>query len=213
IISAPSGTGKSTVCRKLMQRRKDLRYSVSCTTRAPRPGERDGRHYHFLAHEEFKRRIRRHEFLEWALVHGQYYGTPRRFIEQCRAEGRFVLLAIDVQGAAAVRRKIPDSVLVFLVPPSWEALRARLAGRRDDADSVAVRLANARCELREARKYDYVVVNDDLERAADEVECILTAESLKTARLELSGLPLLAGDEPAGCRAATEPRGGELPRE
>ena len=195
IISAPSGTGKSTVCRRLLQRRKDLRYSVSCTTRAPRPAERNGRHYHFLSHEDFKRRIQRHEFLEWALVHGQYYGTPRRFIDDCAGEGRFVLLAIDVQGAAAIRRKLPESVLIFLMPPSWAELRSRLAGRRDDSDSVAARLANARGELREAKKYDYIVTNDDLERAADEIECILTAESLKTSRWDLAGLPLLTGDD------------------
>jgi guanylate kinase len=181
VISAPSGTGKSTVCRKLLQRRKDLRYSVSCTTRAPRPGEKDGRHYHFLDAEEFKRRLRRHEFLEYAMVHGSYYGTPRPFIENSIREGAWVLLAIDVQGAAAIRRKLPDSVLIFLLPPSWNELRARLAGRRDKPDSVAVRLANARGELAAAKDYDYLVVNDDLEAALDQIEGIITAESLKTS--------------------------------
>ncbi len=191
IISAPSGTGKSTVCQKLLQRRRDLRYSVSCTTRPPRSGEKDGRAYHFLSVEEFKRRIQRHEFLEWALVHGHYYGTLRRCIEQSIEEGRWVLLAIDVQGAAAIRRKIPESVLVFLVPPSWEALRHRLAMRREDADTAATRLANARAELDEAKRYDYIVVNDELERAVEQMECILTAEALKTSRQDLSSVPLL----------------------
>jgi guanylate kinase len=195
IISAPSGTGKSTVCRKLLQRHKDLRYSVSCTTRLPRPGERDGRHYHFLSNEDFKRRIQRHEFLEWALVHGHYYGTPRKFIEDCVAAGVWVVLAIDVQGAAAIRRKMPDSVLVFLVPPSWQELKARLAGRREDPGSASARLANARTELLQAKTYDYIVLNDDLERAVIEVECILTSETLKTSRWDLAALPLLTENE------------------
>ncbi|MFA6003132.1 MAG: guanylate kinase [Elusimicrobiota bacterium] len=191
IISAPSGTGKSTVCRRLLQRRKDLRYSVSCTTRAPRPGEKNGRHYYFLSAEEFKRRIQRHEFLEWAMVHGQYYGTPRSAIEDAIKHGQWIMLAIDVQGAAAVRRKMPDCVLIFLVPPSWEELRSRLAGRRDDADSIATRLNNARGELAEAKRYDYIVVNDDLDRAVDQVESIIMSESLKTSRRDVSAPQLV----------------------
>src|SRR4051812_10767663 len=103
IISAPSGTGKSTICRKLLGKRKDLRYSVSCTTRVPRPGEKNGKHYFFLEKEEFKRKIARNEFLEWAVVHDNYYGTPRQYIEQSVKEGLHVLLAIDVQGASAIR--------------------------------------------------------------------------------------------------------------
>jgi len=188
IISAPSGTGKSTVCRKLLQRRKELRYSVSCTTRAPRAGEKHGRHYQFLGAEDFKRRIQRHEFLEWAMVHGHYYGTPRHYIESSIKEGRWVLLAIDVQGAAAIRRKLPDSVLVFLLPPSWEALKERLAGRREDSQSAAARLAGARAELEAVKRYDYIVVNDDLEAAVGQVDSIITAESLKSSRREFSGL-------------------------
>ena len=189
IISAPSGTGKSTVCRKLLQRRKELRYSVSCTTRAPRPGEKHGRHYQFLGADDFKRRVQRHEFLEWAMVHGHYYGTPRHFIESSIQEGRWVLLAIDVQGAAAIRRKLPDCVLVFLLPPSWEELQQRLAGRHEDSQSAATRLGNARAELEAAQRYDYVVVNDELEAAVSQIECIITAESLKTSRREILDLP------------------------
>jgi guanylate kinase len=188
ILSAPSGTGKSTVLRQLLQRRKDLRYSVSCTTRAPRPGEKHGRSYWFLSAEDFKRRVQRHEFLEWAMVHGNYYGTPRRAIEESIKDGRWVLLDIDVQGAAKVRRKIPDAVMVFLLPPSWDDLRQRLAGRREDARSAAVRLANARAELAAAGSYDYIVVNDDLDAAVGQVESIITAESLRASRRESSGL-------------------------
>jgi guanylate kinase len=186
IISAPSGTGKSTICRKLLQKRKDLRYSISCTTRQPRPGEKDGKHYFFQNRDEFKRKIRRGEFLEWAVVHDEYYGTPRKFIEETLKEGLSLMLAIDVQGAAAIRRKMPDAVLVFLVPPSIESLRERLAARRDASESVAKRLANSKDEMAAAKNYDYLVVNDDLEKAVFQIECILTAESLKTSRQEAS---------------------------
>ena len=188
IISAPSGTGKSTVLRELLQRRKDLRYSVSCTTRAPRPGEKNGRSYHFLGPEEFKRRIQRHEFLEWAMVHGNYYGTPRRFIDDSIQSGHWILLDIDVQGAAKIRRKIPDAVTVFLLPPSWRELKHRLAVRREDARSAALRLANARAELEAAGGYDYIVVNDDLGAAVGQIESIITAEGLRACRRESSVL-------------------------
>ncbi len=141
ILSAPSGTGKSTICRKLLAGRKDLRYSISCTTREPRPGERNGKHYFFLDAESFKQKISRNEFLEWAVVHEQYYGTPRRHIEDSLQAGCSILLAIDIQGAAAIRRKMPDAILIFLVPPTMESLKERLAARKDASESVAKRLA------------------------------------------------------------------------
>jgi guanylate kinase len=188
IISAPSGAGKTTICRKLLARRKDLRYSVSCTTRAPRPGERDGKHYFFLSREEFKRKIQRGELLEWAMVHDEYYGTPRRFVEDRVTHGANVIMAIDVQGAMSIRRKQPTAILVFVLPPSMDALKARLTGRRDATEAVAKRLANSRGELAAAKDYDYVVVNDSLEKAVDQIFCILTAETLKTSRLDPSHL-------------------------
>lgn len=195
IVSAPSGAGKSTVCRKLLARDKDLRYSISCTTRAPRSGEKDGRDYHFLPVEEFKRRIHRDEFLEWALVHDHYYGTPKRFFDDELAEGNVVILTIDVQGAHAVRRKRPQTVTVFLMPPSWRSLRERLQGRRADAkDVVERRLQNARGELSQARYYDYLVVNDNLAEAVANIDAVITAERLRVGRQDLSldGLPDLA---------------------
>lgn len=188
IISAPSGAGKTTICRRLLASRKDVRYSTSCTTRAPRPGERDGKSYFFLGREDFKRRIARHEFLEWAMVHEEYYGTPRKFIEDTIDSGRHVLLAIDVQGALAIRRKMPSAVLVFVMPPSIDELRARLAARRDAHESVAKRVAAARAEMAAAKNYDYVVVNDDLDSAVAQVDAILTAETLRTSRLDLAHL-------------------------
>ena len=182
IISAPSGTGKSTIVRKLLGRWKNLKASVSCTTRSPRAGEKNGKHYFFIEKEEFKRRISRNEFLEWAVVHDEYYGTPREFIDATTAAGQNVVLAIDVQGAAAIRRKKPESILIFIVPPSMETLKERLASRRDESESVARRLANSREELDAAKKYDYIVINDDLEQAVFQIECILTAEGLKSSR-------------------------------
>ncbi|MDE2039234.1 MAG: guanylate kinase [Elusimicrobia bacterium] len=188
ILSAPSGTGKSTICRKLLARRAELRCSVSATTRRPRPGEREGKHYFFLDAAEFKRRIARGEFLEWALVHDHYYGTPRRFIESAVGGGADVLLAIDVQGAAAIRRKRGDSVLIFVVPPSLRTLRRRIAARRAPDDDVAKRLADSRQELEAAKSYDYLVVNDDLDRAVREIDCIITAERLRVERQRLEEL-------------------------
>ncbi len=188
IISAPSGAGKTTLCRKLLARRKDLRCSISCTTRAPRPGEKDGKAYFFLSREEFKRKIARGEFLEWAMVHDEYYGTPRRFVEGAIKTGKNVVMAVDVQGARSIRRRHPAAILAFVLPPSLDALKARLARRRDPVSAVAKRLANSRGELAAAKDYDYVVVNDDLEKAVAQMDCILTAETLRTSRLDPSHL-------------------------
>jgi guanylate kinase len=193
IISAPSGAGKTTICRKLLARRKDLRYSISCTTRLPRPGEKEGKHYFFLSQADFKRKIQRGEFLEWAMVHDEYYGTPRHFVEDQIKHGGNVIMAIDVQGAMSIRRKHPAAILVFVLPPSMNALRERLANRRDATAAVTKRLANSRGELAAAKDYDYVVVNDTLETAVNQISCILTAETLKTSRLDPSHLvPALA---------------------
>ena len=186
IISAPSGAGKTTICRKLLARRKDLKYSTSCTTRAPRPGEKNGKHYFFLTREDFKRKIQRNELLEWAMVHDEYYGTPRAFVDDQIKHSLNVIMAIDVQGAMSIRRKHPAAILVFVLPPSMDELKARLAGRRDASEIVAKRLANSRGELAAAKDYDYVVVNDTLEKAVDQISCILTAETLKTSRLDTS---------------------------
>ena len=184
IISAPSGAGKTTICQRLLAKRRDLRYSVSCTTRAPRQGEKNGKSYFFLSRDEFKKKISRHEFLEWAMVHDEYYGTPRHYIDESTKNGANVVMAIDVQGAMSVRRKYPETVLVFVLPPSIDVLKSRLAARRDAKESVAKRLANSRSELAAAHDYDYVVVNDDLDKAVEQISCILTAENLRTSRMD-----------------------------
>lgn len=182
ILSSPSGAGKSTICRLLLKKHRNLRYSVSCTTRPPRPKEKHARDYFFLAPEEFQKNIRENRFLEWAEVHGHLYGTPRDYVERTCGQGMDVLLAIDVQGGLAIRRRYPDAVLIFIAPPSWETLRRRLNLRRESPESIERRLSNAEKEIKEAPKYDYLVVNDRLSQTVRAVESILAAERLKTSR-------------------------------
>ncbi len=188
ILSAPSGTGKSTICRQLVKKRTDVFQSISSTTRLPRPGEKSGKDYYFLTVDEFKAKIQAQEFLEWATVHGEYYGTSRQVIEDLLEKGIYPLLAIDVQGAASIKKKMPDAVLIFLAPPSIESLKIRLEKRKDaEADRIK-RLADSRDEILAAKNYDYVVVNDDLEKAVSQIDSIITAEKLKVSRQDLSKL-------------------------
>lgn len=188
VMSAPSGGGKTTIARLLLARRTDVGYSVSCTTRAPRPGERDGVDYHFLSRHEFDQKASHGEFAEWAEVHGNRYGTLRSAIREVMASGKHVMLDIDVQGARQVTAAFPESVTIFIVPPSVEVLTARLLGRKsENEEALALRLRNARSELLEAERYQYVVENDDLEHAVHRVSAILDQESLKRERLPALG--------------------------
>lgn len=188
ILSAPSGTGKSTICRKLLDSRKYLTPSISSTTRSPRPGEETGRDYYFLSEDEFKNKIKTGDFLEWALVHGEYYGTSRQTIEAALQKGLCPLLAIDVQGALAIRKKGLDSILIFLAPPTIESLKIRLEKRRDSKDSMLKRLADSKQELSHAKDYDYIVVNDDLEKAVSQIDSIIVAEKSRVFRHEMAEL-------------------------
>lgn len=188
VLSAPSGAGKTTIAQALLKRRQDVGYSVSCTTRAPRPGEVDGVNYHFLSASEFEARVGRGEFAEWAEVHGNRYGTLRSTIEGVLGAGKHVLLAIDVQGARQVVSAFPEAVTIFVVPPSMEILVARLEARRSDSpEALALRLRNARKELREADRYQHVVENDDLVTAVQRVESIIEQEGLRQERLPALG--------------------------
>jgi guanylate kinase len=184
ILSAPSGGGKTTITRLLLERRADVGYSVSCTTRAPRAGEVDGRDYRFLTVEAFLAAQTAGEFAEWAEVHGHFYGTLRSEVARQLASGRHVLMDIDVQGARQFQEAFPDTVLIFVLPPSGEVLQARLMGRQSESrERLLVRMRNARDELAEVGRYRYVVVNDDLERAVAQVSAIIDAEGLRHDRV------------------------------
>jgi guanylate kinase len=177
VVAAPSGTGKTTVCLALRDRDPNLLLSVSHTTRAPRPGERDGVDYHFVTGDEFRRLEQAGAFLEWAVYNGNQYGTSWKAIEGPLAQGRDVLLEIEVQGARQVRRRLPDARLIFLLPPSLAVLEHRLAGRRtDDAEQMAARLRLARQELEAVEEFDYAVVNERLEDCVRQVQEIIAAE-------------------------------------
>lgn len=183
VVSGPSGVGKSTLVRAALARVPDLGFSVSATTRAPRPGERDGVDYHFVSEEGFHQRVAEGEFLEYATVYDRSYGTLRKPTEAVLAEGRSILLDIDVKGSAQVRVAMPEAVHVFILPPSWDALERRLVARGTDAPEViARRMALAEEQLLAAPTYDYQVVNDDLEAAHAVLQGILLAEISRTSR-------------------------------
>lgn len=177
VVSGPSGAGKSTVIARLMQRRDDVCFSVSATTRSPRQGETDGKDYFFVTREEFDRMIAENALLEHAEYVGNCYGTPRSYVEQKRSEGLNVLLDIEVQGARQVCGKAKDAITIFIIPPSLEELECRLRGRHTDAEEkICCRLEQAHREYREANFYDYIVINTDPDQAAMELDAIITAE-------------------------------------
>ena len=176
VISGPSGVGKSTVVGKAIEGRHDVCFSTSVTTRAPRPGEVDGREYFFIDRERFREMVERDELLEHADYVSNSYGTPRAFVEKKLAEGMNVLLDIEVQGARQVHEKMPGAVTIFIAPPSLEVLEKRLRGRGTDTEeAIAGRLERARQEFHEADFYDYLIVNDDLERSAHALGAIIDA--------------------------------------
>lgn len=178
VISAPSGTGKTTLVTALRKHFPFLEQSISCTTRPPRTGEKSGRDYLFLTEEEFRRRIDAGAFLEWANVYGHYYGTPKDWITGRIESGRHVVCAIDVQGAIAIKQLLPDdAVLIFVLPPSLEELRRRIKNRAlDDEAAITRRLDEARSEIRRYVHYDHIVVNDEIERAASLLAGIVATE-------------------------------------
>ena len=191
VLSGPSGVGKTTVAKALLKGSRALVRSISATTRSPRPGERQGRDYHFLSEAAFAAKLKRRAFLEHARVHGRRYGTLRGPVEAARARGRDVLLVIDVQGARQVRRVAPDAVFLFLAPPGFQVLKARLARRgTEDPRTLRRRLATARRELKERHRYDHVLVNDRLIETLRQARAILrTPDSRprpKTATMPLS---------------------------
>ncbi len=182
VVSAPSGAGKTTVLARVLRDLGGIRFSVSHTTRPPRGAERDGVEYHFVDHAAFERRRGEGRFLEWAEVHGHLYGTGLEEIERASAAGVDILLDLDVQGAAQVRERIPDAVTVFVLPPSYEVLEARLRGRgQDDEASIRRRLAAAGREIDAFEHFDYAIENDDIEACVEELKSIVRAARCRVA--------------------------------
>ena len=185
VVSSPSGGGKGTIIRHVLDVVENLSYSVSFTTRAPRQTEVNGREYFFVSRETFDEMVLAGEFLEWACVHGNYYGTAKRQVVQETAAGVDIVLEVDVQGAASVRQLLLDSVSVFILPPSYEVLKGRLIARGTDTpEELEVRLRNAPQELRQYSAFDYVIINDEVDRAAAQLASIIYAERARCVRQE-----------------------------
>lgn len=187
VISAPSGAGKTSLCKEVIDNLRGLRHSVSYTTRAPRGQEQDGVDYHFVTPQRFEAMVTAGEFAEWAQVHGNRYGTAIATLEEARSAGVDLLLDIDCQGAAQLKRNYEHGVFIFILPPSYQELQRRLEGRQTDTPEViARRMANAQGEIEAARWYDYLVVNDDFAEARSNLLAILAAERCRTARVLVS---------------------------
>ncbi len=198
VLSAPSGAGKTTLAHRLLKEFPEAKLSISTTTRTPRGAEKEGVEYHFVNTETFTQMIDRGEFVEWAEVYGHFYGTARHTVDNARGSRGVTVFDIDVQGGSAIKRKYPDAVLVFILPPSMPELERRLRGRGTDADEVIRRrLLAARSEIeRGAQSYDYLVVNEDLEQAFGELRSIVIAERTRRGRVDLSQLNIQPSETP-----------------
>jgi guanylate kinase len=185
VVSSPSGGGKGTLIQRVLKKVPNLSYSVSFTTRAPRNGEVNGREYFFVTTEKFEQMVAANEFLEWAHVHGKLYGTASEQVVREISGGRDIILEVDVQGAASVHKLIPDSVSIFILPPSFAVLKRRLQARGTDSpEELDLRLRNAPAELKDYSAFEYVILNDDAERAAEQMTSIVHAERARLSRQE-----------------------------
>ena len=190
IITGPSGAGKTSILKRVMREVENLEFSVSYTTRPRRPGEVDGRDYFFVDEKRFKKMVEEGEFLEWAIVHGYYYGTSKKFIDERLEKNGDLLLDIDVQGALNVKRMDLDIVSVFIAPPSLEDLERRLRKRGTDSEyDLKRRLEDAKWELSKISEFEYLIVNDFLEKSVEKLKAIITAERMRTKRIKLERLP------------------------
>jgi len=182
VVSGPSGVGKGTLREKVFNIFSDLKYSVSMNTRPPRKGEIGGKDYYFVTVDEFKKRIKENQFVEWAIVHGDYKGTPIKFLIEELQKGRDVLLELDVQGAMQVKKKFPDGIFIFIAPPTWKDLEDRLRKRNTEGEkALEKRLKDARIEIKYKKNYDYLVVNNNIKTALKKLESIIIAEKCKIA--------------------------------
>src|SRR6476620_2806230 len=187
VVSSPSGGGKGTLIDRVLKTVPNLSYSVSFTTRAPRPAEEDGREYFFIDRATFEQMIERGEFLEWADVYGHLYGTNCNQVERERAAGHDIILEIDVQGAESIREKIPDAVSIFILPPSFELLRGRLLARgTDSAEALEKRMRGAPAEVEQYRHFQYVILNEDINRASQQLAAVIYAERARRERQEVN---------------------------
>ncbi len=185
VVSAPSGAGKTSLCRAITESTENLTHSVSYTTRKPRPGEIDGRDYFFVSEDRFRSMIREGDFAEWAEVHSNLYGTSRRVLDDMITKGIDVILDIDTQGAKQVKSRYGQAVFIFVLPPSLEILEERLRNRKsDNEDEIKKRMLRARDEIKDYRQYDYIVVNRDFDRALAELRAIVTAERCRTRLID-----------------------------
>lgn len=185
VISAPSGAGKTTLCDKLRKNYKALEYSISYTTRKPRADEKDGIDYFFISEKQFLEMVENNVFVEWAKVHGNYYGTSKEFIEKSINSGKNIILDIDPQGARNLKKSVKDGIFIFVVAPSLKALEERLRNRRTESEEVLrLRLENAKNEVKLFKEYDYIILNNNFDKAYKELESIYIAEHLRTKDLE-----------------------------
>ncbi len=196
VISAPSGSGKSTLVRRVLDSDPKLTFSISYTTRKPRGMEKEGQSYHFVGRDSFEKMVEADEFLEHAEVFGNYYGTHRGYLDRAREAGRDLVLDIDVQGAAQLKEKIPDAVSLFILAPSRTELEKRLRARSEDSEEVIERrLREAAEEIRHYRRYDYVLVNSEVEQSVDRLRAIIAAERMRRTRMETAIRPILQSFE------------------
>lgn len=184
VLSGPSGAGKGTICKSFLEKNKNVKVSISCTTRNPRKGEVHGINYFFTEKDDFLEMVERDEFLEHANVYGNYYGTPRSFVEKTLEEGYDIILEIDIQGALAVKEKFDDGVFIFIMPPSLNELKSRIIGRGSETEeTLKRRFGSAAGEIKLFEEYNYAVINDDVESAVKKVESIITAEKCRIDRI------------------------------
>ena len=196
VVSGPSGAGKGTVCKAYRERRPDTQLSISATTRAPRPGEIDGVNYFFKTTESFEKMIENGDFLEYAEVYGQYYGTPKKYVRDNMMKGRDIILEIDIQGALAVKDKCEEGVFVFIVPPSMEELKRRIVTRGTETkEEVLRRFQKSYEELNFIKRYNYVIINDTVDAAVDKMDAIVTAEKCRVSRLKDWSIPEIIKEE------------------